>query len=497
LKLEAIDYLHKVILENKMKNLIRVAKVAGTLAVVGCAVMNSTIALAADSGWIVGLSAGQSRSKIDDARITASLQGAGLSTTSMSDDNVDTGYKIFAGYQFNKNISLEGGYFNLGRFNFLSTTNPAGALAGKIQLQGLNLDVVGILPIVDKFSVFGRAGLQYAQTKDDFTGSGAVVVLTNASPSKNSLGYKFGLGAQYDFTESVGLRGEFERFRINDAVGSHGDVNMYTIGLVVKLGEKKLSPAPVLVIVPVKEKTQQYCSILDIQFNIKKEGLQREDKEKLAVLGTYMTKYPDTTAVIEGHSDNVGTEEHNMTLSQQRAESVVSYLMDGFHIAPSRLQAIGYGETRPIASNSTEEGKRQNRRIDAVIACSTDIEGLHVKPAKLTMAMEMEFDQNKANIKPQYADELANVAAFLKANPAVSATVEGHADDLQANTALAMQISQDRAQNVVNYLVDKLGVSREQLSTSAFGASRRFAYNTSLEGAQKNRRVNIIFNYSK
>ncbi|MGA7181473.1 MAG: OmpA family protein [Thiobacillaceae bacterium] len=262
---------------------------------------------------------------------------------------------------------------------------------------------------------------------------------------------------------------------------------------------------PVPVVVPVQAQTEQYCSILDIRFEIDRDEMQRKDKEKLAVLGTFMNKYPDTTAVIEGHTDNVGTAEDNMRLSQRRAESVVTYLVDNLHIAPSRLTAVGYGETRPIADNRSQEGKRQNRRIDAVIACATDIAGLTVAPARLTMAMVIEFDPNQAEIKPQFGDGLRKVADFMKANPSVTATVEGNAANLLptpelgllSTPELGMKISQLRAQAVVDYLVGNLGVERSRLSVEAFGDTRRFAYNTSKEGQQENRRVNIIFNYPK
>jgi OOP family OmpA-OmpF porin len=83
--------------------------------------------------------------------------------------------------------------------------------------------------------------------------------------------------------------------------------------------------------------------------------------------------------------------------------------------------------------------------------------------------------------------------------------VEGHAgkavglghDKERVSAKLAMKVSEQRAQNVVNYLVDKQGISRSRLSTAAFGSTRRVSYGTSLEGQQENRRVNIIFNYAK
>lgn len=486
-----------------------VTKTVGALGLFALAAMNSQFTVAANSGWYGGLGIGQTRAEIDDAKISAGLLGSGLTTTSINDDDRDTGYKIFAGYKFNKNFALEGGYFDLGQFGFTATTVPAGTLTGDIELKGLNLDAVGILPINKKFSALGRIGVQHADAKDSFAGTGAVIV-TNPNPGKRATNYKAGLGVQYDLTDTIGLRGEWERYRINDAVGSRGDIDMLSIGLVVAFGGSKAAPAPkvatpsqpvvapkpVLVVVPIA-KTEKYCSILDIQFEINQDDIQREEKEKLGVVGTFLKKYPDTTAVIEGHTDNVGTPEQNMKLSQKRAESVVSYLVNSLRIAPSRLKAVGHGDTRPVADNRTEEGKRMNRRIGAVIACAKDIEGLTVIPARITMAVLVEFDAHKADIKPEYRGELRKIANFMKANPSVTATVQGHTGNLQATPELAMDISQRRAQNVVNYLVNELGVDRSRLTAEGFGQTRRFAYNTSLEGQQENRRVNIIINYAK
>jgi YVTN family beta-propeller protein len=79
-----------------------------------------------------------------------------------------------------------------------------------------------------------------------------------------------------------------------------------------------------------------------------------------------LTAEPALRAVIEGHTDSVGTESYNRDLSQRRAYSVVSYFV-GKGIASSRLTATGYGESMPIASNSTDDGRQRNRRVEILI----------------------------------------------------------------------------------------------------------------------------------
>jgi OOP family OmpA-OmpF porin len=481
---------------------------------VALALIASPYARAQDSGWYLGLNVGQSRAKIDDTRIISGLAGSGLNATYLQDHDKDTGFKVFGGYEFNKWFSLEGGYFGLGKMGYTAHTYQPGTLEGQLKLNGINLDAVLNVPLNKKFSLFGRVGVIYADAKDTFTGTGAVVVV-NPSPSEKATNYKYGGGLQYDFTKSVGMRAEYERYRINDAITNKGDLDLASIGLLVRFGRTppavtQYTPgpervvylpapyvAPITVYVPVVAKTQKYCTILDLTFEINGETIERDDLEKLAVIGTYLAKYPETTVVIEGHTDNVGTEEHNLKLSRERAQSVVDYLVENRHIDRTRLTAVGYGMSRPIADNSTEAGKRQNRRVDAVVACVTDIEGLKVNPARITMALEVEFDPKSDEVKPEHRDDLARVANFLKANPEVTATVEGHTGNMQKTEAGAMKMSQRRAENVVTYLVDNFGIARSRLSAEGFGGTRHFAYNTTLEGQQENRRVNIIINYPK
>jgi len=218
-----------------MENSMNLARASGTIGLAALALLASPYAMADDTGWYGGISIGQSKAKIDDARIASNLLGSGLSTSSITNDDSDTGYKIFAGYKFNKNFALEGGYFDLGKFGFAATTAGPGTLNGSIKLQGINLDAVGILPVGQGFSLFGRAGVNYAQARDSFSGTGPVNV-SNPSPSKNDTNYNFGLGLQYDLNKSVGMRLGAERYRVNDAVGNRGDIDLFSAGLVYRFG---------------------------------------------------------------------------------------------------------------------------------------------------------------------------------------------------------------------------------------------------------------------
>lgn len=223
----------------------KLATTSGTMGLMALAVLATPLAFADDAGWYGGASAGRSSATIDDARITSGLLGQGLTTNSIADRDRDTGYKVFGGYQFNNNFALEGGYFDLGKFGYTANTTPPGTLSGDIRLKGLNLDAVGTLPITKKLSVLGRVGVNYTEASDAFTGAGAVSVLNpNPNPSKSEANYKVGLGLQYAFTENLAMRVEAERYRVNDAIGNNGHVDLVSVGLIYRFGAQSPTPVP-------------------------------------------------------------------------------------------------------------------------------------------------------------------------------------------------------------------------------------------------------------
>jgi len=180
-----------------------------------------------------------------------------------------------------------------------------------------------------------------------------------------------------------------------------------------------------------------------------------------------------------------------MKLSQRRAESVVNYLVEKFGIERSRLSAKGYGKTRPSSDNSTDIGRQKNRRIDAIIDCAIDVKELAAPPERLCMTLNVEFATDSAEIESRYHDEINKVGEYMKKYPTTTAVIEGHTDN-SGGYEYNMKLSQQRAESVVNYLVEKLGIESSRLSAKGYGPTRRIAYNSTAEGRQKNRRINAV-----
>ncbi len=101
----------------------------------------------------------------------------------------------------------------------------------------------------------------------------------------------------------------------------------------------------------------------DILFDFNSASLRPDSQQTLRDLASNFRNYPDEQVTIEGHTDSLGTPDYNQTLSQQRASIVSNYLAtEG--VPAERITSIGYGETRPKASNDTPEGRQLNRRVE-------------------------------------------------------------------------------------------------------------------------------------
>lgn len=378
----------------------------GTLSILGCAITFSSPAIAEDSGWYIGGNIGAAtRAEIDDPRIAAELKAKGLTMTSILDDNRGDGYKLFTGYRVNPHFALEGGYFNLGKYGFVANAVTAavpavlGTLIGTIKIQGINFDLVGIAPITEQFSAFGRIGLNYAQARDTFVGTGSVTV-TNPNPSKNEINYKFGAGLEYAFTPALGMRLEAERYRINDAVGNKGDIDMYSLGLVYRFGVEKPTPpaplvqrdirperviveakavpvvAPVPVPVPSPRRKMVFAadSSVDSLFDFNKSAVKPGGKLALDKFIIELQGASYDLITVTGHTDRIGSDNYNRKLSTQRAEAVKAYLVESAHVPAEKIETAGMYSSEPITKPGECKGKKATRKLIACLAPDRRVE---------------------------------------------------------------------------------------------------------------------------
>jgi OOP family OmpA-OmpF porin len=361
------------LLEKNMK----FSKFSCALGVAGLAALSSAGVAAQDAGWYGGANLGRSGATIDDARINSSLLGSGFGSSVIVDDDRSTGFKAFGGYQINKNFAVEGGYFDLGNFGYTATTVPAGTLDGRIKLRGLNLDLVGTVPLSEKFSVFGRAGMNYAQARDSFSGTGAVQV-ANPNPRKNDTNYKLGLGLQYALTESLAVRAEAERYRVNDAIGNRGHIDLVSVGLIYRFGGKTQAPAPRMAAAePVREivavapppppppplapRFEKYTLSATELFGFDSAEL-RMPQAKLDEIASALGRHAEVNdIVITGYTDRIGASAYNQKLSERRAVAVKTYLASK-GVDAARLKAQGKGEADPVVSCT-------DRQLPALIKC--------------------------------------------------------------------------------------------------------------------------------
>lgn len=363
----------------------KLARVSKALGLVALAAIVSPCAMADDAGWYIGGSVGQSKAKIDDARISSGLLGSGFTTTAIANDDRDTGYKILGGYKFNKNFAVEGSYVDLGEFGFKATTVPAGTLNGNIKLRALNLDAVATLPITEKFSIFGRLGVNYAQARDSFSGSGLVSVL-NQNPSKRDTNYKAGMGVQYDFTQSLAMRVEAERYRVNDAIGNKGDIDLVSIGLIYRFGGKTPEPAPVAKAVepmpvasapaprpvavvappPPPPVPTKVTFSADSLFDFDKSTVKPAGKDALGKFATDLQGTSYEVITVTGHTDRIGSHAYNMKLSTRRAEVVQAYLVESAGVPASKIVARGVDGSDPVTKPGECKGNKATKKL---IAC--------------------------------------------------------------------------------------------------------------------------------
>ena len=208
-----------------------------TTVLVMLAALGLMMSSAASAQWYFGGNVGGIRSQYSDSTIAGDLGAMGITATGSAQETSAAG-KVFLGYQFGNSIAVEGGYFFLGNYLRISGTATAPVLAnfnGSDQGQGLNIDLVGKLPIGKGFSGLGRIGAAYFRSD----ATAAADAQGNSAPTSgtNNRGiFEGGLGLQYDFTQTVAGRVEWLRYfgAPNGLTGNNINIDFYSAGLTVK-----------------------------------------------------------------------------------------------------------------------------------------------------------------------------------------------------------------------------------------------------------------------
>ena len=104
----------------------------------------------------------------------------------------------------------------------------------------------------------------------------------------------------------------------------------------------------------------------EILFDFDSASLRSESRETLRELAGVLARYPDQSVSVAGHTDSVGSDDYNQNLSEQRAAAVKDFLV-AQGVPRSRVAAYGYGETRPVSSNTSADGRQLNRRVQVFI----------------------------------------------------------------------------------------------------------------------------------
>ena len=326
--------------------------------------------------------------------------------TMMLAANSDYKYEItptFGGVYTEGNLGLDRNYANGGlslgfnQFDSFIDQVELGFLRSieDVNYKGTNADT-GITRVFTNFIK------EYSLTSDvslyTLIGAGVEIFDNEANGNEDGLFGNYGAGIKYKIADQFALK--FDVRHLIEA--DHGDNNLlYNIGFAVPFGEvAKAAPvvekaAPV-VVAPAPVETPKDSDAdgvidsldecpntmakakvdsvgcmtlvnLNINFDTNKSDIKDSYNTRIVEFANMLKANPKLKATIGAHTDSVGSDAYNQKLSERRAASTVEALK-ALKVDTSKIKAVGYGETRPVATNATAEGKAENRRVEAVMS---------------------------------------------------------------------------------------------------------------------------------
>lgn len=300
--------------------------------------------------WYAGLGLGFTRLEPDENQ---SDWGA--------NDKNNYGYKGFIGYELNHSWQVEFDYSQLGKVD-VAPRNPFLGGGRDITYKVPAIWALHKRPIQNtRWSFFAKAGVSSIQNSAD-----DIVEYDKVTSAQLAIG----IGAQRPLINKWIVRAEIDSF--------DKDADYAGLTLARYFGSSQSTPilvdAPVpiapepIFVAPPKVETIN----LNVRFRTASADIEERYIPEIKKLATYMQKHPNTEISIEGHTDNVGSDEYNKKLSERRAASVRTLLIERFGIPVERLLSVGHGESLPIASNDGEVGRAKNRRVVAILPSEDD-----------------------------------------------------------------------------------------------------------------------------
>ncbi len=202
-------------------------------------------------------------------------------------------------------------------------------------------------------------------------GGGISGLTSPSSVNRTSWGFSTGAGINYSLNDNV-MIGAFGRFnRFYQQVHGADDVRYATGGLGVTLQQSPPAPPPPApavaeaapVPVPV---TKKKIVLRGVNFDFDKSNIRPDATPILEQACARLKLESDIDVIAQGYTDSIGSDAYNLKLSERRANAVRAWLIK-CGISPTRLSAKGYGESNPVATNTTAEGRAQNRRTELVV----------------------------------------------------------------------------------------------------------------------------------
>ena len=146
-------------------------------------------------------------------------------------------------------------------------------------------------------------------------------------------------------------------------IGSAQGMDKFVTDVFLEKAPPKPKPVPVV----MKKPVEKISYTLYIEFDFDKDMVRPQHHNDVKKIADTLAKYSEANVQLAGHTDSIGTDAYNMDLSKRRANMVKKYLETVFKVKASRISTVGYGESKPIASNDTSEGRQRNRRVVADI----------------------------------------------------------------------------------------------------------------------------------